>query len=84
MVVTPPAGGSKKCRTANLGLKPHIGHPVGLVEHIDLDLVRAAVAAFTEIVEPGRSGDHDLGTAAHRPGLAVQGHTCPAGTTRSG
>ena len=41
----------------------HVGHPVGLVEHDDLDLVEAGSAAVDEVGEPTRRGDDDVDAA---------------------
>jgi hypothetical protein len=65
--------------TVHLWLEPHVEHPVGLVEHEDVDAVEPDEAAFDEIVEPPRSGDQDVG-GSHAlrlftdPRPAVDGH----------
>jgi hypothetical protein len=44
----------------HLGQEPHVGHAVRLVDHDQVDLVEADVAAVDQVGEPARRGHHDV------------------------
>ena len=52
----------------------HVEHPVGLVDHQDLDGVEQQLAAADVVEEPARRGDHDIGAAVDLAILIVERH----------
>jgi hypothetical protein len=64
----------------DLGGEAHVRHPVGLVEHHDLDLGEIGVAALAEIDQPAGRGHDDVGPGRQAPALDV--HAGPAVANR--
>ena len=50
----------------DLGHEPHVGHPVGLVEHDQPDVGQVGDLAVDQVDEPAGGGDDDLGTRLER------------------
>jgi hypothetical protein len=49
---------------AHVGQKSHVEHPVGLVEHEELNLVQPQRPTLQMIEQTSRRGDHDVGAGA--------------------
>ncbi len=56
----------------DLGQEPHVGHPVGLVEHDHGDVGQRDGAAVDEVDEAPGGGDDDVDAPGQSGGLAVQ------------
>ena len=59
---------------AHVGCEAHVEHPVGLVEHEDLELRIIDVPALHVIEQPAGRRDHDVHAARERPGLRLHPH----------
>jgi len=55
----------------DLGLKPHVQHPVGLIQHHVPDAVEAGVALLQVVDEAAGGGHHDLHAHAQLVPLLV-------------
>jgi len=55
----------------NGGQEAEVGHVVGLVEHGHLDRAERAVPLADQVLEPARTGQHDVGAAAQTLHLGV-------------
>jgi hypothetical protein len=58
----------------DLGLEPHVQHPVGLVEDEDLDPVELGGALLQVVDEPAGGSDEDLAAIAQRLRLTAYPH----------
>ena len=58
-------GGQERHDALDIGDEPHVEHPVGLVEHQDLDLAQIDGFLLDVVEEPSRSGDQDFDPRAH-------------------
>ena len=70
---------------ADVGEESHVEHPVGLVEHEDLQTVQPRIGPLQVIEEPARRGDEDVGAAAEGRLLGAHGDAaehCRAGDAR--
>ena len=54
---------------ADRGEEAHVEHPVGLVEHEELEPGEIAAAAAHQVQQPTRAGDHDVGAGPERAHL---------------
>jgi len=57
---------------ANVIDEAHVEHPIGLIEHEELDGTEVDTAAPDEVEQPTRRGDHDLGTGIELAQLVGQ------------
>ncbi len=53
------------------GEESHVGHPVGFVDHDDLDHAEVHHPLGDEVLEPAGAGHEDVDAAAHRPALRL-------------
>ena len=56
---------------AHRGQEAHVGHPVGFVDHDDLDHAEVDDPLRDQVLEPARAGDEDVDAPAHRPALRL-------------
>jgi len=50
----------------------HVGHPVGFVDHDDLDLAEVGLAPLDQVGQPARGGDDDVGALAEGGQLVTE------------
>ena len=65
--------GQELADALDVGNEAHVEHPVGFVDHQELDAVQHELAAFEVIEEPARRGDDHIGAAIDLDRLVVKG-----------
>ena len=64
---------------AHRGEEAHVGHPVGFVDHDDLDHAEVDDPLRDQVFEPAGAGDEDVDAPAHRPALRLVADTAVDG-----
>ena len=69
-----PLFGQMRDNLLDVRQKPHVQHPVGLIQNELLNQVEENVFLFHQVEETSRRGDHDVGAILQRPYLRILAH----------